>query len=102
MILSRLELCALAAIALALIGGVIIEASLGQTTYQPVSTKAANTTAQQSNSNAKTAQTPTQSGKSATKAPASKLIDINFATVEQLKTLLGINGKRPTTKSQAC
>ncbi len=100
-ILSRLEVCELAAIAVALIGGVFIEASFGQTTYQPVSTKAvstkeantkaANTTAQQTSSSAKTTQTPTQSGKSATKAPASKLIDINSATVEQLKTLPGIN-----------
>jgi len=89
-ILSRLQVCALAAIAVALIGGAIIEASFAQTTY-PASTKAANTKAQQTSSSAKTAQTPTQSGKSATKAPASKLIDINSATVEQLKTLPGIN-----------
>ena len=95
-ILSRLQVCALAAVAVALIGGVIIEASFAQTTYPPASTtaastKATNTKAQQTSSNAKTAQTPTQSGKSATKAPASKLIDINSATVEQLKTLPGIN-----------
>jgi competence protein ComEA len=95
-ILCRLQVCALAAIAVALIGGVIIEASFAQTTYPPANTKAAsakatNTKAQQTSSNAKTAQTPAQSGKSATKAPASKLIDINSATVEQLKTLPGIN-----------
>jgi competence protein ComEA len=100
-ILSRLQVCALAAIAVALIGGAFMGASFAQTTYQPVSTKAASTTAastkatntkaQQTSSSAKTAQTPTQSGKSATKAPASKLIDINSATVEQLKTLPGIN-----------
>jgi competence protein ComEA len=90
-ILSRLQVCALAAIAVALIGGVIIEASFAQTTYPPANTKAANTKAQQTSSSAKTAQTPAQPGKSATKAPASKLIDINSATVEQLKTLPGIN-----------
>jgi len=89
-ILSRLPVCALAAIAVALIGGAFMGASFAQTTY-PASTKAANTKAQQTSSSAKTAQTPTQSGKSATKAPASKLIDINSATVEQLKTLPGIN-----------
>jgi competence protein ComEA len=95
-ILSRLQVCALAAIAVALIGGVIIEASFAQTTYPPANTKAAsakatNTKAQQTSSSAMTTQAPTQSGKSATKAPASKLIDINSATVEQLKTLPGIN-----------
>ena len=95
-ILSRLQVCALAAIAVALIGGVIMGASFAQTTYPPANTKAANTkaantNAQQTSSSAKTAQTPTQSGKSATKAPASKLIDINSATVEQLKMLPGIN-----------
>ena len=90
-ILSRLQVCAFAAIAVALIGGVFMGASFAQTTYPPANTKAANTKAQQTSSSAQTAQTPTQSGKSATKAPASKLIDINSATVEQLKTLPGIN-----------
>ena len=95
-ILSRLQVCALAAVAVALIGGAFMGPSFGQTAYQPVSTKAANTkaantTAQQTSSSTRTAQTPTQSGKSATKAPASKLIDINSATVEQMKTLPGIN-----------
>ena len=89
-ILSRLQVCVLAAIAVALIGGAFMGASFAQTTY-PASTKAANTKAQQTSSSAKTAQTATQSGKSATKAPASKLIDINSATVEQLKALPGIN-----------
>jgi DNA uptake protein ComE-like DNA-binding protein len=37
------------------------------------------------------AASPAQSGKSATKAPASKLIDINSATPDQLKTLPGIS-----------
>ena len=83
-ILSRLQVCALAAIAVALIGGVLMGASFAQSTN-------ANTKTQQTGSSAKTAQTPTQSGKSATKVPAPKLIDINSATVEQLKTLPGIN-----------
>jgi competence protein ComEA len=37
------------------------------------------------------AASPAQAGKSATKAPASKLIDINSATLDHLKTLPGIN-----------
>ena len=37
------------------------------------------------------ANSQSQTGKSATKTPASKLIDINSATVEQLKTLPGIS-----------
>lgn len=90
-ILSRLQVCALAAIAVALIGGLFIGASLAQTTSPAANTKAANTKAQQTSSSAKTAQTPPQSGKSSTKTPASKLIDINSASVEQLKTLPGIN-----------
>lgn len=90
-ILSRLQVCALAAVGVALIGGVFMVASFAQTTSPAANTKAANTKAQQTSSSAKTAQTPPQSGKSATKAPASKLIDINSATVEQLKTLPGIN-----------
>jgi competence protein ComEA len=90
-ILCRLQVCALAAIAAVLFGGAFMGASFAQTTYPPANTKAANTKAQQTSSSAQTAQTPTQSGKSATKAPASKLIDINSATVEQLKTLPGIN-----------
>lgn len=90
-ILSRLQVCGLAATAVALVGGVFMGASFAQTTYPAANTKAGSTKAQQTSSSAKTAQTPTQSGKSATKAPASKLIDINSATVEQLKTLPGIN-----------
>lgn len=44
------------------------------------------------NSGAKSqASSQSQTGKSATKVPASKLIDINSATVEQLKTLPGIS-----------
>jgi competence protein ComEA len=90
-ILSRLQVCALAAIAVALIGGVLMGASFAQSTNPPANTKAANTKAQQTSSSAKTTQAPAPSGKSATKAPASKLIDINSATMEQLKTLPGIN-----------
>jgi competence protein ComEA len=85
-ILSRLQVCALKAIAVALVSGMFVGASFAQTTYP-----APNTKAQQTSSSAKTAQAPPQSGKSSTKAPASKLIDINSATVEQLKTLPGIN-----------
>jgi competence protein ComEA len=90
-ILSKVQVGALAAVGVVLIGGVFMGASSAQTIYLAANTKAANTKAQQTSSSAKTAQTPTQSGKSATKAPASKLIDINSATVEQLKTLPGIN-----------
>jgi competence protein ComEA len=78
-ILSRLEVCVIAAIAVVFIGGEFIGRSFAQST------------AQQTSSAAKKAQAPAQSGKSASKAPASKLIDINSATVEQLKTLPGIN-----------
>jgi competence protein ComEA len=90
-ILSKVQVGALAAVGVVLIGGVFMGASSAQTIYLAANTKAANTKAQQTSSSAKTAQTPTQSGKSATKAPASKLIDINSATVEQLKMLPGIN-----------
>jgi competence protein ComEA len=90
-ILSKVQVGGLAAVGVVLIGGVFMGASSAQTIYLAANTKAANTKAQQTSSSAKTAQTPTQSGKSATKAPASKLIDINSATVEQLKMLPGIN-----------
>jgi hypothetical protein len=95
-ILSRLQAYASATIFVALIGGVFIGASFAQNTNPPgntnaASTKAANTKTQQTTSSAKTAQAPAQSGKPAKKAPPSKLIDINSATVEQLKMLPGIN-----------
>jgi competence protein ComEA len=90
-ILSRLQAYASATIFVALIGGVFIGASFAQSSNPPVCTKAANTKTQQTTSSAKTAQAPAQSGKPAKKAPPSKLIDINSATVEQLKMLPGIN-----------
>lgn len=81
---SRLPIC-VGAIVVALIGGAF-GASFAQSTISP-----ANTKTQQAGSSAKTAQGTAQSGKSSAKAPASKLIDINSATVAQLKTLPGIN-----------
>jgi len=91
-----LQAYASATIFVALIGGVFIGGSFAQNTNPPgntnaASTKAANTKTQQTTSSAKTAQAPAQSGKPAKKAPPSKLIDINSATVEQLKMLPGIN-----------
>lgn len=60
-------------------------ASWAQAPYPPTSTKA------QTSSTGNAGQTQSKTGKSATKTPASKLIDINSATVEQLKTLPGIS-----------
>jgi competence protein ComEA len=85
-ILSRLQVYARATIFVALIGGVFIGASFAQSTNAPTNTKT-----QQTTSSAKTAQARAQSGKSAKKVPPSKLIDINSASAEQLKTLPGIN-----------
>jgi competence protein ComEA len=95
-ILSRLQVYASATILVALIGGVFIGGSFAQNTNPPgntnaASTKAANTKTQQTTSSAKTSQAPAQSEKSTKKAPPSKLIDINSASAEQLKTLPGIN-----------
>jgi len=97
-LLSRLQAHASATIFVALVGGVFIGASFAQNTNPPAntnaaSTKVANTKTQQTSSSAKAAQAPApaQSGKSTKKAPPSKLIDINSATVEQLKMLPGIN-----------
>ena len=59
--------------------------SFAQSTYPPPNTKA------QASSTGKTAAAQSQTGKSATKRPASKLIDINSATLDQLKTLPGIS-----------
>jgi competence protein ComEA len=90
-LLCRLQLYAGATIFVALIGGAFIGASFAQSSNPPANTKAANTMPQQTTSSAKAAQAPAQSGKPAKKAPPSKLIDINSATVEQLKMLPGIN-----------
>jgi DNA uptake protein ComE-like DNA-binding protein len=90
-ILSRLQVYARATIVVALIGGVFVGGLFAQNTNPPTNTKAANAKTQQTTSSAKTAQAPAQSGKSAKKAPPSKLIDINSASAEQLKTLPGIN-----------
>src|SRR5260370_33313939 len=62
------------------------EASFAQAApYPPPNTRA------QQTSSTKTAQAQSRTGQSASKTPASKLIDINSATVEQLKTLPGIS-----------
>jgi competence protein ComEA len=76
----------LVAIAAAMLGG-RPAASYAQTATSPPS----NTKAQQTSSTGSTAQAQSQTGKSAAKTPASKLIDINSATVDQLKTLPGIS-----------
>ena len=84
MIVSKLSMGVrvIAAVAL-LLGGVTL--SVAQSTYPPSNTKA-----QKAATDSK-ASTQTQSGKSAAKTPPSKLIDINSATVEQLKALPGIS-----------
>ena len=92
-ILSKLQVLALIAAAAALIAaeGAVIGGSterlFAQNSYPPSNTKA------QTSSAGSTAQAQSQTGKSATaaKTPASKLIDINSATVDQLKTLPGIS-----------
>lgn len=86
MILGKVQVCAL--VALAAVWIVVTAApSLAQTaTYPPP-----NTRAQQTSSTGSTAQAQSQTGKSASKTPASKLMDINSATVDQLKTLPGIS-----------
>jgi competence protein ComEA len=83
-IVCKLQVFALIAVAAALVCG-RPASSLGQTSYPAPNTKA------QINSTGKTAQAQAQAGKSAAKTPASKLIDINSATVDQLKTLPGIS-----------
>jgi competence protein ComEA len=83
-ILCTFQVWALVALAAALIYR-LPASSLAQTTYPPPSTKA------QTSSTGSTAQAKPQTGKTATKTPASKLIDINSATVDQLKTLPGIS-----------
>ena len=83
-ILCKFRVWALVAVTVGLIYG-LPASSLAQTTYPPPSTKA------QTSSTGSTAQAKPQTGKTATKTPASKLIDINSATEEQLKTLPGIS-----------
>jgi competence protein ComEA len=77
---------ALVAIAAAMIGGRPAAAYAQTATNAPPNTKA-----QQTSSTGNTAQAQSQTGKPASKTPASKLIDINSATVDQLKTLPGIS-----------
>ena len=74
------------AIAAAMLGGGPAASYAQTATYPPPNTKA-----QQTSSTGNTAQAQSQTGKSAAKTPASKLIDINSATVDQLKTLPGIS-----------
>jgi competence protein ComEA len=69
-------------VASALLCGLMVAPSTGQAGAQTGSSNAGGKSAK--------AASPAQSGKSAAKAPASKLIDINSATVNQLKTLPGI------------
>lgn len=88
-ILRTFQVWALVAMAAALVCGQPAS-SFAQTTYPPPNTKV------QTSSAGNTAQAQSQTGKSATgksaaKIPASKLIDINSATVDQLKTLPGIS-----------
>lgn len=82
-ILSTFQVWGLVAVAAALVYPPT--SSFAQTTYPPPNTKA------QTSSAGSAAQAQSQTGKPATKTPASKLIDINSATVEQLKTLPGIS-----------
>ena len=83
-ILSKLQGCLLVAMAAAFIGGLPAASSFAQSSFAQAGTSKAGTKSGQ-------AASPAQSGKSAAKAPASKLVDINSATVEQLKTLPGIS-----------
>lgn len=85
--LCKLRDCLVVAMAAALIGGIASAPSLAQTAPYPPP----NTRAETASSSAKTAQAPAQTGRSATKTPASKLVDINSATPDQLKTLPGIS-----------
>ena len=76
--LSKLRIYMLAAGAL--LWGTLVATSFAQSKYPPPNTKPT----------AQTAAAP-QNSQSAGKPPASKLIDINSATVEQLKVLPGIS-----------
>jgi competence protein ComEA len=79
-ILSKVQVYVFVALAAALIYGMAPAPSFAQAGTSP-------------NSGGKSAQagSRTQTGKSTTKAPAAKLIDINSATPDQLKTLPGIS-----------
>jgi competence protein ComEA len=82
--LSKVQGCLLAAMAAALVGGLPAVSWFAQPSFAQAGTSNAATKSGK-------AAPPAQSGKSATKAPASKLVDINSATAEQLKTLPGIS-----------
>jgi competence protein ComEA len=78
-ILSKLQDCLLVAMAAALIGGLPAASSFAQAGTSNAGTKSG------------PGASPAKPGKSASKAPASKLIDINSATPDQLKALPGIS-----------
>jgi DNA uptake protein ComE-like DNA-binding protein len=85
-ILSRAEGRGLLVIAAVLLSGLTAAPAFARTGAQSgAQTGTSNTGAK----SGKAGSTP-QSGKSAAKAPASRLIDINSATVNQLRTLPGI------------
>jgi len=89
--LSRPRVYASAALAAALFWGIATAPSFAQTAPYPPP----NTRAEKANSNPKAAPAA-QTGKAATKTPATKtaaakLVDINSATPDQLKTLPGIS-----------
>lgn len=83
--LCRLRVGLLVIAAMAFVGATHVEPSFAQSTSPPPNTKA------QKSGTGGTASTQTQTGKSTAKTPPSKLIDINSATADQLKTLPGIS-----------
>lgn len=82
-ILCAVRICALVGVAALICGRPTY--SFAQSTYPPPNTKT------QASSTGKAAAAQSQTGKTPAKTPASKLIDINSATVDQLKTLPGIS-----------